>query len=194
MSGEHLQKLAVFLPEFWTKILWYWFFHSFPPQPTSVNLCRNSWIPPCMLHLHFLLCFALQILYGSPTSLCLGKISVCFRSPPPLSSLCKMLIVFSNLISLISFSWNVFVLFHDAFMQKVNILKLFEYTELLRCCYARRPFWQNNYFFQYFFTSYSQILYYIFSFCMVWGFICWVWFCCLVFFFKYGHAMTRRHE
>lgn len=125
--------------------------------------------------------FALQMLYGSPALLCHGKVSVCFRSPPSLSSLCKMLTVFSHPISLISFSCNVFCLVSQCIHAKGQYFKLFEYTKLLRYHYDRRPFCQNIFFSSIFLPP--QILYYIFAFCMVSGFICWVWFCHLVGFF-----------
>lgn len=110
--------------------------------------------------------FALQMLYGSPALLCHGKVSVCFRSPPSLSSLCKMLTVFSHPISLISFSCNVFCLVSQCIHAKGQYFKLFEYTKLLRYHYDRRPFCQNIFFFQYFSASSDFILY----FCILYGF------------------------
>lgn len=135
--------MAIFLPKFWTKILWYWFVYSFHLQPTSENLWRNSWIPPCVLCLHFPLCFALQILYGSPVSLCHGKISVCLRSPsdPSLPSLRCLLPLFNHPSCLYIFLLKCLFLVLCCLLAK-GILKLFEYTKLLMWCYARRRFWQ----------------------------------------------------
>lgn len=86
-----LRKLTIFLPELHTKMLWYWSVHSCHLQTTSVNLWRNSWIPPSTLCLHFELCFALQMVNASPVSLCHGKISVCLKNSSSLSILCKVL-------------------------------------------------------------------------------------------------------
>lgn len=133
VSGEHLQKSIIFLTKFCTKILWYW---SVP----SCHLKQLQWT--CkeileLLHFHFELFLALQVLPSSPISLCHGKISVCLTSPS--SPLCPLEDAYCLWWIIPCLLYLSLVMFLSPFMFLHVKSWYFKTLWIYKtCCYARR--------------------------------------------------------